>query len=116
MVKGTLTYLEVSFLPPGWIDGKPSPSEQTSIDRPCPRAEHRSANGQDRQENVNPHLLMLRGVERQRGPDLVEGNHRSHHRGPQAAKQKDAGSGGDQVSGEDDRSRRANEAGDTEVD
>jgi hypothetical protein len=62
MVESTLTYLE------GWspasvsIDIKALASEQASINRECPRAEHRDANGQDGQEEVYPGVLFLRRV------------------------------------------------------
>jgi hypothetical protein len=65
---------------------------------------------------VKPRVFARRGVERERDPDLVEGNQCSHYRRPQAAKQKDTARGGYHVLRKDDRCGRIPETGDTEID
>jgi hypothetical protein len=72
------------------IDIEALPPEQKRIDRPCPRAKHSDANGQHRQEDVNPSCLAVRRVERNCGPYLVEGNHCSHDWRPKPDKQKES--------------------------
>jgi hypothetical protein len=62
MVEGTLTYLEGWSLASASIDIEALAPEQASINRPCPRAEHPDANGNDRQKEVYPSVLFLRGV------------------------------------------------------
>ena len=116
MDRGPRTDLGGRLLTCGSINGKALSSEQTCVNRPRPRAEHRKANGEDRQEDVNPQLLAPREGERQSEPQLVESNQRSHRRGPQATEQKDAGYRGYQALCEADRFRGVQEAWNTETD
>ena len=115
MVGGALTHLELRFPAPGSIDIKALPSEQASIDRPCPRAEHRHTNGEDRQEDVNPRILAPRAVNRERDPDFVDGNQHSHDGCPKSGKQKDPACGGNQFLGDGSCFRRIRETGNPEI-
>ncbi len=65
---------------------------------------------------MNPRAFAPRGVERERDPDLVEGNQRTHYRSPQAAEQKHTACGGYQVLCEYDRFGTIPMTGDTEMD
>ena len=55
----------------GPVDIKPLPPKQAGIDRPCAGAQHRHANRENRQEDVNSPVLGRSRIE-QRDPGLVE--------------------------------------------
>jgi hypothetical protein len=66
---------------------------------------------------VNQAAFRVRRIERERGPQLVQGDQRSDHGRPQAGEQKDAACSLDPIlSDRDGRSERAKERAYTEID
>ena len=55
---------------------------------------------------MNLRVLFWQRIERQRDPELVDGNQRPHYRRPQTGKEKDAACSRNQAWCEDDRVRK----------
>ena len=87
------------------IDIKALPPEQSRINRPCPRTQHRYTDREDRQADMKPHFLSMRRIEKQCDPDLVEADQSSHCRRPQTGKEKDSACARNQVLYKSDRFR-----------
>jgi hypothetical protein len=99
------------------VDIETLPPEQAGVDRPCARTEHRHADGEDREKDVNPGVFAARRMEREGNGGFVESSQCAYGRGPETREQKDAGCGGNQVLREGERLRGARrETGDREPD